>query len=102
MTTEALECRINVRVSRKEHDEIREAAEAAHLALSDYVRKRVLGRPVLHSRGLALRGELARLGDIIAAATAHAEVSEIQRALDAVVALSQRLRSFEGAAIHDR
>lgn len=102
MTTESLECRINVRVTSTEHAEIRAAAEDANLALSDYVRKRVLGQRVVNRNDLLLRAELARLGDLIAAhAVAHADPSEIRRVLDAIVAASHRLRS-SGADHHDR
>lgn len=103
MTTESLECRINVRVTTKEHAEIRAAAEEANLALSEYVRRRVLGRRIVVSDpDLHLRAELARIGDIVVKlSTRGGDPSEIQRALDAIVAASQRLRA-SGADHHDR
>ena len=44
MKRENLEGRIDIRVTKEEREEIQEQAEASGLSVSEYVRRRTLGR----------------------------------------------------------
>jgi hypothetical protein len=57
--------RIGLRVSEEERLEITEQAEASHLTVSEYVRRRVLGKRVVPRADLAVLAELRRLGGLL-------------------------------------
>ena len=61
----ALDSVVNVRVTRAEKDELREAAAVAGLTLSAYCRHRMLGRAVVANTDLAVIRELRRLGGLL-------------------------------------
>jgi len=60
-----LVARANVRLTANELTELSEAAAIAKLSLSEYVRRRSLGRPVIASADLATVSELRRLGGFL-------------------------------------
>ena len=60
-----LEGRINTRVTHEELDDIREQAEASGLSLSEYVRRRVLGRRVVSRTDKKMLSELRRQGGLL-------------------------------------
>ena len=82
-----LTCRLNVRLTDAEDAEVRSAAEAAGLSISDYARRRILSRPVANATDATTRAELARMGSLIkrvaaggeAGAAALAELAEAAR-----------------------
>lgn len=65
MKKENLECRINLRVTGEECEEIREQAEASGLSVSKYVRRRVLGRRVDSVTDVRMLSELSRQGGLL-------------------------------------
>ena len=60
-----LEGRINTRVTHEEREYIREQAEASGLSLSEYVRRRVLGRRVVSRTDKKMLSELRRQGGLL-------------------------------------
>ena len=60
-----LEGRINTRVTNQEREYIREQAEASGLSLSEYVRRRVLGRRVVSRTDKKMLSELRRQGGLL-------------------------------------
>jgi len=56
-----LTARANIRVTVEELAELREAAETADKSLSEYVRTRAVGRPVIASADMAIVRELRLL-----------------------------------------
>jgi hypothetical protein len=57
--------RIGLRVSKEERLEIAEQAEVSHLTVSEYMRRRVLGKRVVPQADLAVLAELRRLGGLL-------------------------------------
>jgi hypothetical protein len=57
--------RIGLRVSEEERREMEEQAEASRLTVSEYIRRRVLGRRIVPKADLAVLGELRRLGGLL-------------------------------------
>lgn len=65
MRRENLEARLDVRVTREERQEIQEQAEASGLSLSEYVRRRTLGRRVDSVMDVRMLSELRRQGGLL-------------------------------------
>lgn len=60
-----LTSRVNLRVTPAEHDQLREDADMAGLSLSELVRRRYFGRPIItRSDEIAIR-ELRRQGGLL-------------------------------------
>jgi hypothetical protein len=57
--------RLGVRVSKEERLEVAEQAEISHLTVSEYIRRRVLGKRVVSKADLAVLAELRRLGGLL-------------------------------------
>jgi hypothetical protein len=57
--------RAGIRLSEEEDREIREQAEVSHLTMSEYVRRRILGKRVVPQADLASLAELRRLGGLL-------------------------------------
>jgi hypothetical protein len=57
--------RIGLRVSKEERLEIAVQAEVSHLTVSEYMRRRVLGKRVVPQADLAVLAELRRLGGLL-------------------------------------
>jgi hypothetical protein len=62
---EPLDARCNVRLTADELAEVREAAGLAGLSLSEYLRRRALGRVVIAHADLAVVRELRRVGGLL-------------------------------------
>lgn len=62
---ERLDAVINVRCTSEEKARLRESADDAALSLSEYVRRRALGRAVFASTDAAVLRELRRLGGLL-------------------------------------
>ena len=65
MRRENLEARLDVRVTREERQEIQEQAEASGLSVSEYVRRRTLGRRVDSVMDVRMLSELRRQGGLL-------------------------------------
>lgn len=65
MKRENLEGRIDIRVTREERQEIQEQAEASGLSVSEYVRRRTLGRRVDSVVEVRMLSELRRQGGLL-------------------------------------
>lgn len=65
MRRENLEGRINFRVTVEERQEIQEQAEASGLSVSEYVRRRALGRRVDSVMDVKMISELRRQGGLL-------------------------------------
>ena len=65
MIKENLEARIDFRVTRGERQEIQEEAEASGLSVSEYVRRRALGRRVDSVTDVKMISELRRQGGLL-------------------------------------
>ncbi len=63
--TENLDSIVNVRMSAAEKARLREDAELASLSLSELVRRRSFGRPVLAKADAVVIRELRRLGGLV-------------------------------------
>jgi hypothetical protein len=56
---------VTIRLSEKERQEMREQAEVSHLTVSEYIRRRALGKRVVSQADLAVLAELRRLGGLL-------------------------------------
>ena len=94
MTTE-LTHKLNVRLTAAEHAALKEAAADAGLSLSDYARRRVLGRVVIASTDAAAIRELRRLGGLfkftITEQQQPSSVPAIRRVLNDIGSLIDKL-----------
>jgi len=57
--------RVNLRVTPAEHDQLREDADLAGLSLSELVRRRYFGRPIITRSDEVTIRELRRLGGLV-------------------------------------
>lgn len=71
--TVPLDARLNVRLPAGELDTIRDDADLAGISMSELVRKRYFGRPVIASADKVMIKELRRLGGLLKAV--HVESS---------------------------
>lgn len=53
---------LHILLTPAERDRVKEWAASTHLSLSDYVRRRTLGKPIANRTDIAARGELNRIG----------------------------------------
>lgn len=83
---EPLNERVNLRLTASEDAELREAAAEADLTLSEYVKRRALGRAVVASADRQVVRELRRLGGLVkhVATLEVADRKQINAALDAL------------------
>lgn len=65
MKRENLEARLDIRVTREEWQEIHEQAEASGLSVSEYVRRRTLGRKIDSVTDIKMLSELRRQGGLL-------------------------------------
>jgi len=60
-----LDARLNVRLPQNELDTIREDAELAGLSMSELVRRRYFGRPIIANADAVMLRELRRIGGLL-------------------------------------
>ncbi len=92
--TEPLTERIGVRVTAGEKARLREDAALASLSVSELVRRRYFGRPILARADQAMVRELRRLGGLLKSIRAESggtQPQQTEEALRAVVAAIERL-----------
>jgi hypothetical protein len=56
---------VTIRLSEEERQEMREQAEVSHLTVSEYIRRRILGKRIVSQADLAVLAELRRLGGLL-------------------------------------
>jgi hypothetical protein len=56
---------IGIRLSEEENQRIRDQAEVSHLTVSEFVRRRTLGKQIVPKSDLAVLAELRRLGGLL-------------------------------------
>ena len=61
----ARQIRIGLRVSEEEALEMKEQAEASRLTLSEYARRRILGKRIVPQSDMNVLAELRRLGGLL-------------------------------------
>jgi hypothetical protein len=61
----ALEAVVNVRLTPAEKDQLREDAELAGLSLSELVRRRYFGRPIVANADIIMVREMRRIGGLL-------------------------------------
>jgi hypothetical protein len=63
--SESLDATLNVRLTASEKARLKEDAELAGLSMSELVRRRYFGRPILASADAVMLKELRRLGGLL-------------------------------------
>ena len=92
--TEPLTARIGVRVTLDEKARLQEDAAWAHLSVSELVRRRYFGRPIIARADQVMVRELRRLGGLLKSIRTESDGTQSQQteeALRAVVAAIERL-----------
>jgi hypothetical protein len=86
---------MTVRLSEEEFREIREQAEVSHFSVSEYARRRILGKRVVSQVDLAVLAELRRLGGLLKHVhnESHGAYSELTA--NAIRALEAYARNLE-------
>ena len=87
--------RIGLRVSEEEHREMKEQAEVSHLTMSEYIRRRVLGRRVIPQADLAVLAELRRLGGLLKHVHNETRGTYSELTADAIRSLEAYARKME-------
>jgi hypothetical protein len=83
------------RISEEENQEIREQAEVSHLTVSEYIRRRVLGKRVASQADLAVLAELRRLGGLLKHVHLETRGAYSELTAEAIRALEAYTRSLE-------
>jgi hypothetical protein len=87
--------RLGLRVSEEERQEIAEQAEIAQLTMSEYIRRRVLGKNVASHADLSVLAELRRLGGLLKHVHLETRGTYSDRTADAIRALEAYTRMLE-------
>jgi hypothetical protein len=87
--------RAGVRLSEEEYREIREQAEVSHLTVSEYIRRRILGKRIVPQADLAVLAELRRLGGLLKHVHLETRGTYSERTADAIRALEAYARKLE-------
>ena len=85
--------RLSLRVTDIEDTEIRREADAAGLTMSDYAKKRILGRPVASATDVQTINELRRLGGLLKHNASAGDRLAVNAALDQIRTAIERLGS---------
>lgn len=96
--------RINLRVTEEELSDLKEQAEVAGLSVSEYVRRRALGRRVVGSSktDLHVLSELRKLGGLMKLVHNETRGAYSERTAEAIQALTSCARKLEGSIARDR
>lgn len=87
--------RIGFRVSEEERRETKEQAEVCHLTISEYIRRRVLGKRVVPQADMAVLAELRRLGGLLKHVHLEARGTYSELTANAIRALEAYGRTLE-------
>jgi hypothetical protein len=96
--------RIGLRVTEAERAEIAEQAEASRLTVSEYVRRRILGRRIVPKTDLAVLAELRRLGGLMKHVHLETRGAYSELTANAIRALEACARTLERShnATHEK
>jgi hypothetical protein len=86
---------VNARFSEEERQEIKAQAESSHLTVSEYIRRRVLGKRIVSQADLATLAELRRLGGLLKHVHLETRGTYSERTADAIRALEAYARTLE-------
>jgi hypothetical protein len=86
---------VNARLSDEEHREIERQAEASRLTVSEYIRRRVLGKRVTSQADLAVLTELRRLGGLLKHAHLETKGTYSELTANAIQTLEAYARTLE-------
>ena len=87
--------RIGLRVSEEERREMKEQAEVSHLTMSEYIRRRILGKRVVPQADLAVLAELRRLGGLLKHVHNETRGTYSELTADAIRSLEAYARKME-------
>lgn len=81
----ALDARLNVRLPQSERDDIEEDARLAGMSMSELVRARYFGRPIVASADKMMIRELRRLGGLLKSVHLESNGAYSKQTADAIV-----------------
>jgi len=93
----ARQIRIALRVSEEEAQEMKEQAEASRLTLSEYARRRILGKRVISQADMNMLAELRRLGGLLKHVHNETRGAYSERTANAIQDLGSYARALERA-----
>ena len=101
MIKENLEARIDFRVTREERQEIQEEAEASGLSVSEYVRRRALGRRVDSVTDVKMISELRRQGGLLKKIYSESGEMYSEKTAVALANINRFIESLEREVLND-
>jgi hypothetical protein len=90
-----LDAAMKVRLSRADLERLREDADVAALSVSELVRRRYFGRPIIAHADLVMVRELRRQGGLLKVALAEHDVNEVRMAARAVRLAIERVATLK-------
>ena len=101
MREEFLSGRINLRVTQQELTDIQEQAEKSGLSLSEYVRRRVLGRRVNSRLEKKMLSELRRQGGLLKYIFNESHGMYSEKTAAALDNINSFIKGLEGVVLND-
>ena len=101
MRGEFLSGRINLRVTQQELTDIQEQAEKSGLSLSEYVRRRVLGRRVNSRLEKKMLSELRRQGGLLKYIFNESQGMYSEKTAVALDNINSFIKGLEGVVLND-
>ena len=101
MVKENLEARIDFRVTREERQEIQDEAEASGLSVSEYVRRRALGRRVDSVTDVKIISELRRQGGLLKKIYSESGEMYSEKTATALANINRFIESLEREVLND-
>ncbi len=101
MRSAYLSGRINLRVTQQELTDIHEQAEKSGLSLSEYVRRRVLGRRVISRIEKKMLYELRRQGGLLKYVFNESQGIYSEKTATALDSINSFIRGLEGVVLND-
>lgn len=92
---------INIRVTLQERKEIQEQASVSGLSLSEYVRRRILGRRVVSRIEVKMLSELRRQGGLLKYIFNESGGMYSEKTAVALDNLNEFIKELEGAVLND-
>ena len=101
MIKENLEARIDFRVTIEERHEIQKGAEASGLSVSEYVRRRALGRRVDSVTDVKMISELRRQGGLLKKIYSESGGMYSEKTSVALASINRFIESLEREVLND-
>ena len=92
---------INIRVTLEERKEIQEQASVSGLSLSEYVRRRILGRRVVSRIEVKMLSELRRQGGLLKYVFKESQGMYSEKTATALDSINSFIRGLEGVVLND-